>query len=98
MPPVDREALLFRQSVPPVPGSAGSGQNEQGNGDKDGIELNTPRGIVQNQSDERRNGNRESKAQGDPFDAPQIGFLGEEGGYECISGEEKDKRQSEDDA
>ena len=53
----DREALLFRQFVPAIPGCARGGQNEQGNGDKNGIKPDAPRGIVQNQSDERCNGN-----------------------------------------
>src|SRR4030043_240730 len=101
MLPVEKghgEALLQRKSSSLIPGNSGHGQDEKGQGEQDGIELDAPGGVIQNKPDERGYRNGKPKAQSQALNTIEAFFPGKESRNQRISGEENNKRQPQDNA
>ncbi len=85
------KALLLRQLSSPVPGKGRHNEDENAQRDENGIEPDTPRGIVEDKSDEWGYGYRKTSAQGDTLDAAEASLSGEQSSYQSISREEQEE-------
>src|SRR4030042_4112241 len=92
------EALLQKKPSSLIPGNSGHGQDEEGQGEQDGVELDAPWGVIEDEPNERGYCNGKPKAQSQALNTAENFFSGKESRNQRISREEKDKRQPQDDA